>query len=350
MAPSTRPVILVALIVIGTIAAVLSTRRSTVDDDAQLAWTATAQQFGPVGYRDPAGAISPDGRSIAYSEGRFLRVRPIDGGPIVDLPAGPGQIRYLTWRPDSRAVAADGDPAGGHVLYDMAARTRTPLVAAGPPLRQPVWSPDGKRLAALVNAREGNELWIFPADSGTAPISGSRGERVRALAGAASFPAWTPGGDVACLMTTGGRPRVTLPCGGAVLRTNPDLDAYGPIAFSRDGAAVYVALANSRGTVDLWRAAVAGGRARRLTSFARDTYGPSVAADGTVVVKTQTYRTSVAVVPAGGGAAAALTTFQSETPSLGSDRPLDRDYLRHLAPAAGRCEVSGHRAGRGHHR
>ncbi|MDH3222677.1 MAG: hypothetical protein OEO23_03095, partial [Gemmatimonadota bacterium] len=28
---------------------------------------ATASQMGPVGYRDPAGGISPDGRLVAYT-------------------------------------------------------------------------------------------------------------------------------------------------------------------------------------------------------------------------------------------------------------------------------------------
>src|SRR5215510_8454390 len=101
--------------------------------DARLSWLATAHQFGPVGYRDPAGAISPDGKWIAYSEGRFLRVKPIDGGPIVDLPPGPAQIRYIAWRPDSRAVATDGDPSlGGYAIYDIAARSRGPLFTRPP--------------------------------------------------------------------------------------------------------------------------------------------------------------------------------------------------------------------------
>src|SRR4029434_9337842 len=74
--------------------------------DARLAWVATARQFGPVGYRDPAGAISPDGRWIAYSEGRFLRVRPIDGGPVLEFPPGEAQIRNLSWHRDSRRLLA----------------------------------------------------------------------------------------------------------------------------------------------------------------------------------------------------------------------------------------------------
>src|SRR5262245_63397529 len=129
-ASSVRAVLLFILFVALASALVLFLPRAQ-NADPRLAWVATAHQFGPVGYRDPAGAMSPDGKWIAYSEGRFLRVKPIDGGPIVDLPAGPGQIRYLTWRPDSRAVATDGDPAlGRNVVYALVTRPRHSLFSA----------------------------------------------------------------------------------------------------------------------------------------------------------------------------------------------------------------------------
>ena len=108
---------------------------------------------------------------------------------------------------------------------------------------------------------------------------------------------------------------MTIPCGGPAVRTDPDRDAYGPIAFAPDGKTVYVALANADGYVDLWAAPTSGGRARRLTAFSRDTYAPSVTAGGVVLFKVQSYRTSVAVAPAGGGPSLSIAAFQSETPS-----------------------------------
>ena len=108
---------------------------------------------------------------------------------------------------------------------------------------------------------------------------------------------------------------MTVPCGGTAIRTDPDLDVYGPIAFSPDGATVYVALANATGTVDLWAAPAGGGPAHRLTSFSRDTYAPTVSADGSLLFKVQSYRTIVALAPAESGPSQPLATFQSETPS-----------------------------------
>src|SRR4029450_7300359 len=70
-----------------------------------LSYVTTARQLGVVGYRDPAGAISPDGKRFAYSEGRFIRIVPIGGGAPVTLPAGDGQVRFLEWTSNDTVVA-----------------------------------------------------------------------------------------------------------------------------------------------------------------------------------------------------------------------------------------------------
>ena len=297
--------------------AVVARLRSSVaawptDVPAVLAWVATARQFGPVSYRDPAGAISPDGQWIAYSEGRFLRIRPAAGGAIVDLPPNEAQIRNLAWSPDSRTIIADGyGTQAGWAIYDRADGTRHPLWpdredTGG--LRQLAWSKDGRSLTAIVNGANGPHLV-------TRSAAGAMQESSPAPARAAS-PVWTPDGKVLCIAAVEGHQLITMPCGGAALPRQPSADAYGPLAVSPDGSTVYASYANRAGTVDLWAVPLrSGGEPHRLTSFARDTYAPSVAADGTVVFKVQSYRTHVAIVPADGGASRPLAIFQSETPS-----------------------------------
>lgn len=225
-----------------------------VVDRPRLTWIATAQQYGPVGYRDPAGAISPDGRWIAYSEGRFLRVRSLDGGSSTTFPAGPAQIRRLWWEPDSRVIITES-PGGNWGAYDRIAATYEPRT--------------------------------------TRPVSR----------------------DVACVEMRDGRPRIANPCGGNAIALEPDVVPYGPVALSPDGLTVYFAAPNVGGTVDLWSAPARGSRARQLTWFSRDTYAPTVAATGTVLFKVQSYRTFVAQAPAGGGPTRQLALFRSETPS-----------------------------------
>src|SRR6476661_4393104 len=105
----TRTVLLLALVAAAAaLTWTIARRRPAAVDPSRLTWLADAHQFGPVGYRDPAGAISPDGRWIAYSEGRFLRVQPAAGGAVVDLPAGEAQIRNIAWDGDSQRILADG--------------------------------------------------------------------------------------------------------------------------------------------------------------------------------------------------------------------------------------------------
>jgi Tol biopolymer transport system component len=311
-----RAGLLLALVAAGAAAWQLAPPRARAVDASRMTWVADAHQFGPVGYRDPAGAISPDGRWIAYSEGRFLRVRAVDGGPLADLPAGDAQIRTIAWSPDSRTILTDGlQRQLDWALYDRVEGTRRPLWADRDPLkggrisdlRQPAWSPDGRSIAAIVNGRDAQELWTIAADGSSASA-----QRMTHRIG---FPAWTPRGEIACVATADGRARLTIPCDGTVVKTDPDLDVYGSVAFSPDAGTVYLSLANPSGTLDLWAAPSGGGRARRLTSFSRDTYAPTVSSDGSVLFKVQSYRTSVALVTASGGPSRPLATFQSETPS-----------------------------------
>jgi Tol biopolymer transport system component len=315
-ASAVRAALLLALVAAGAAVLLWAPPRGSAVDASRMTWVADAHQFGPVGYRDPAGAISPDGRWIAYSEGRFLRVRAADGGPLADLPAGDAQIRTIAWSPDSRTILADGFQRQiGWALYDRVEGTRRPLWADRDPLkggrisdlRQPAWSPDGRSIAAIVNGRDAQELWTIAADGSSASA--------RRVSDRIAFPAWTPRGEIACVATADGRARLTIPCGGTVVKTDPDLDVYGSVAFSPDAGTVYLSLANPSGTLDLWAAPSGGGRARRLTSFSRDTYAPTVASDGSVLFKVQSYRTSVALVAAAGGPSRPLATFQSETPS-----------------------------------
>ena len=97
--------LLVGVIVMSSLAA---------SEGPRLHFVTTARQFGPVGYRDPAGAMSPDGVWLAYSVGRMLRTQRIDGGPVHEVGAINSQIRYIAWLPNSRHVAVqDRDPDSG---------------------------------------------------------------------------------------------------------------------------------------------------------------------------------------------------------------------------------------------
>lgn len=284
-----------------------------------VAWIATAHQRGIVGYRDPAVAIAPGGRLIAYSEGRVLRVRPVGDGVDVSMATADGQVRHLAWIDDRRLVFEDGDAPLRWRLHEIGVGTRplwpsATLVGTGRTsemsldantLRQLSPSPDGAWLAGVVAGREGPELWRVRLDGQElwrSPIAGGR----------ASWPAWASPTEIACVLSTPQGDRISSPCGEPPLTTAPALRIVGPIAFAPGGETIYAAAANPRGFVDLWRIDRATGRARQVSFTARDSYGPSVARDGTVVYKTQEYRTTLAELA--DGVTRPLTTFQAETP------------------------------------
>jgi dipeptidyl aminopeptidase/acylaminoacyl peptidase len=216
----------------------------------QLSYVTTAHQLGVVGYRDPAGAISPDGKRFAYSEGRFIRIVPISGGAPVTLPPAEGQVRYLSWTSNDTVAAVPRPPTSARM----------------------------------------------------------------------------PNGSEACIVDR----RLVIPCGGDKQTLDPDVDVYGPLAFSAER--VYFASPGDAGPgprslgeggmVALWSADLRSRKAHRVSSFSRDAYAPTVANDGTVVFKVQSYRTHLADVPAEGGPTRQLTTFQSETPSYHPTLPM----------------------------
>ncbi|MEZ5292946.1 MAG: hypothetical protein R2745_17835 [Vicinamibacterales bacterium] len=327
---SSRVLTLVAVAAVAAAAWWMGTRRTEAPASAPpvaptTAWVATAEQQGIVGYRDPAVAVAPGGRLVAYTEGRRLRVAPVGGGVDVADVAGDGQIRHLAWVDDRRIVFEDGGAAQRWRLHEIGRDARplwpTPTLESTPSgltlpanaLRQLAASPDGAWLAGIVNGREGPELWRVRLD-------GQELWRTAITTGRASWPAWASPTEMACVLATGDTAGISIPCGAAPLATTPPLHVAGPIAFAPDGQTIYTAAANARGFVDLWRVSRATGEATQLTHTVRDSYGPSVTRDGVVVYKTQEYRTNLGELA--GGAVRPLTTFQSETPWWHPTRPL----------------------------
>jgi Tol biopolymer transport system component len=298
--------------------------RAREDEPARLAYVGTAHQLGVVGYRDPAGAISPDGRFLAYATGRDLRVVPLGGGASLQFPRADGQVRSVTWMGDGSVLADDGGAEQRWWVYDVRRATRSPLWAGtggataasserpgANDLRQPAVSSDGAWIAATVTTKEGPRLWRLAAD-------GSRAEQV-AQGDRLSWPAWMPNQEIACIVSAGGRSRLAAPCDGTPIVPVPDVDAIGPIAVTPDGGRIYFASPNDRGFVDLWRLDRATARAARVSAMARDSYAPSIARDGRVMFRTQTYRTHVAEWR--DGQTRQLTSFQAETPWWHPTRP-----------------------------
>ncbi|HLG04525.1 MAG TPA: hypothetical protein VI383_00105 [Gemmatimonadales bacterium] len=279
---------------------------------------ATVRQFGPVGYRDPLGAISPDGRWLATAAHRLLRIQALPGGAVRALPAGDARILHLAWRSDGRLIIAQPDGGVTWWRYDPDPGTRQPVWPAGTILqssgatadpsllRELTWSSDG-RAAGIQLTPAGSTLWIID--------SAGRALETRSFSARLGYPTWLPDGRLGCLAYEEQLQRVTLPCGESTPAGLESKEVYGPISVSPDGRELYLAIPSDRGFLSLWSWNLADGAGRQLAAFARDTYAPSVAADGTVLFKEQDYYTEVLVQPSEGGTAVLRTDFQAETPS-----------------------------------
>ncbi len=297
-----------------------TTRTSEPNDAPALHYLATAEQLGPVAYRDPLGGVSPDGRWLAFVERDRVHVVPVGGGVVRVLGPGTRSIRFLAWRSDSRTLAVRervfDRSRQEWWLYDRVDGSRTrlwPERAAEPDLGDLdmlAWFSAGTRVAGVARADGQSTVWVMDA--------AGEGAEARATGVRLTFPAWSPDGRLACLSVEGDEQLLRYPCEESAPLFS-DQEAYGPITFTPDGESIFYASPGEGGFLDLWERSAAGERPRRLTAFARDAYAPSAGADGAVVLKSQDYRTFLATVPAEGGPSTPLTTFQSETPSWSWD-------------------------------
>ena len=301
----------------GLVLAALAACTEFPDPDQAPRLVATVHQFGPVGYRDPLGIISPDGRSLVTAANHVLQVRPLDGGEPRLLPSGTARITHLIWHPDGRLVVGQREDGVTWWTVDVERGTRAALWPAGATLRAAdgtevraealrdlAWSPGG-RLAAVAS-----RVWTMEP--------GGAIKASQPMTAVLSHPVWLDDERLACLVLTGERQQLTLPCGEQPVTRSEPLDAFGPItAFGGD--TLYFASPNDSGFVDLrlWDLVVGAGRV--VATFPRDAYAPSVSRDGTVLFKVQDYFTQVAVMPAEGGEFTIRTAFQAETPSWSPD-------------------------------
>ena len=286
-----------------------------------LDYLATAEQLGPVAYRDPLGAVSPDGRWLAYVEQDRVHVMPVAGGATRVIGPGTSSIRFLTWLPDNRTLAVRervfDRSRQEWWLYDRIDGGRSTLW----PERQSepdllgldmlAWSADGSRVAGVVRVGGQSTVWVLDSEGGS-------GE-AHAIAARLTFPAWSPDGRLACLSVEGEAQFLRFPCDEPTPLFT-DQEAYGPVAFSPAGQAVYYASPGEGGFLDVWSRSTSDGSAPlRLTGFARDAYAPSADEDGTVILKSQDYRVFLATAPSEGGVSTPLTSFQAETPTWSWD-------------------------------
>lgn len=109
-------------------------------------------------------ALSPDGKKIALvSRGEIFAASSKDGGEAARVTNTVAPESFAAWSPDSRKLVYSSEREGRMQIYqyDFATETETQLTKTGDDF-SPVYSPDGKFIAFIRNARS---LWVYDVNA-----------------------------------------------------------------------------------------------------------------------------------------------------------------------------------------
>jgi len=254
-------------------------------------------------------AISPDGRSVAFTAGvggkRQVFVQLIAGGAPLQITRDPVDHECPRWSPDSSSILYFSPAVSGTVqgsiweipaLGGVARRVVTSVGCAD------VSQTDG-RLVLFRLAKEGIQLV-------TAPTDGSRFDMVAEFAPSTYYlyPRWSPDGkwiafqrgdsirfDIFVAPATGGEPR----------KLTRDNNMMGGFAWLPDSTGIVYS--SSRGgtipylpTLGLWQVTLRHGSVRRITSGETSYMNPDISKSGAIVAGRMTLQTDIWKFPVDG--------------------------------------------------
>ena len=251
-------------------------------------------------------APSPDGGSLAYLSTRAghppeLRIKNLQTGnekKLTALSAGAENIPYgrfskplksLSWSPDGRYLAFSGQRNHREYLFlyePASGKVARAAVEGLAEMRQPAFSPDGKKLVFVGMKGGFNDLYELPAArvaaGGELPFSAAA--RLTDSAQDESSPAYSPDGKslvYSCEIETSSGPVRAL-CElrqgeTPVVQPLAAGSAYDPV-FSADGSGIYF-ISDSGDNFELYRKERASGTVSRLTRSLGGVFTPAAAAD-----------------------------------------------------------------------
>ena len=252
-------------------------------------------------------ALSPDGKRLAFLSTRAghppeLRVKDLVTGKekkLTALAAGAENIpfgrftkplRSLAWSPDGRYLAFSGQKNHREYLFlyqPASGKVARSAVDGLDEVRQPAFSPDGKKVVFVGMKGGFNDLYEAPVDllsaGGELPFSAAA--RLTDSAQDEASPSYSPDGQslvYSCEVETSSGPARAL-CVLWQGETEPAVQrlaagsAYDPV-FSADGSGIYF-IADSGDNFELYLKDRASGAVSRLTRSLGGVFTPAVSAD-----------------------------------------------------------------------
>ena len=279
-------------------------------------------------------AWAPDSRSIAYIDEGDLWVEALaDGGERVQLTFGLPGVRDPVFSPDGRRIAFYSTASGSQDIWVADVR------AAGDPRAltqgamalddsrfEPAWSPDGRRVAYISNASDywHDDVWLVDTESGeTAQLT-------RSLM-ASSTPVWSPDGRRIIMFGTAkdGYWYQDLASIYSVDPSSPGSERVLPMQvyasdgamrhrpyLSSDGATIFFPYVE-RANQDIWAVPSDGGVATRVTNLGGSLRAFHASSDALALVRTgPTEAAEVYYLDAAGGEPVRVTDFSPEWQGL----------------------------------
>ncbi|MGB4974566.1 MAG: hypothetical protein WBO32_18005, partial [Cyclobacteriaceae bacterium] len=169
-------------------------------------------------------------------------------------------------------------------------------------LKELSWSKDKVVGTSRVNGK--SQLWLLDTNG--------QNEKIIAEKEFIASPKWNPASQtLAGIIEINGKRKIQMDLGDEKSELI-DVDCYGSIAFSPDGNTLYYSKANDKKVIDMHGYDFKSKKHKKLASFSRDSYDPSVASNGSVLFKLQDYRVFIATTEGESKESKPATTFMSE--------------------------------------
>jgi Tol biopolymer transport system component len=242
----------------------------------------------PRGYDVDSFSWSPDGRQLVLAASPpedyrlTLFVANADGSGLRELRKTPDYLPLPVWSPRGDKIAWDNHYDGYHEIWVMNA-DGSDARKLRPGFSDPVWSPDGRRIA-YSDIRWGGGSWIYVMNAdGSAPKRVISAESLPSLTIRPSDP---PGGAPQWSAAD----QIGFYDGKDIWLANPDgsgrrraiedeAQSAGPFRFSPNGRMIAFESKTDRG-FELFVSDISGGAVRRLTDNDREDLRPSFSPDG----------------------------------------------------------------------